>query len=115
MNEKTTPKTSDKPGTRSAWQPLILAIAAALVPPALGLVDLVLRPLLDPASVNPAAGFRGGGVAGLLISLALSILAIITGFRLLQAGERSWVVWAGIVVALLVASFWIILVVWRIL
>ena len=96
------------PGKDAGWA-LGLGLGAVLVVPLLGTLNATLRRLLDPVSVNPGnqSILGGGGLAVTLLSLALSVAALAAGIRALRAGARSWAVWAGLLLALLVMGFWL--------
>jgi hypothetical protein len=65
----------------------------------LGLFASLIRPLLidagSPAG-SPAFGIGLGGIAN-----ALCLGTLVTGLLALRRGERSWVVWLGLLPALL--------------
>lgn len=66
------------PTTNLAWWSLSLGVAASLIGP-----------------------FLGFGFMGLLLSITTVVTTII-GYRL---GERSWIMWLGLVIALAVAIY----------
>lgn len=100
---------SQRPKTRLAWQAMWLGIACLFVPLFLGTFAAVIRPMIDKISsegVGIAFGFGAG-----IFSLVLSLFALVTGIRAFKSGERSWVLWIGFVPALLIALFWIAMIV----
>jgi len=109
MNQNIISNFSERPRTKNTWRALGLGMIAFLIVPTLGVLTSTLRPLIDPESVNPdnQGILGGGGFASAVISLLLSIAAILAGYQALRAGERSWVVWAGLLLALLVSGFWV--------
>jgi hypothetical protein len=97
-----------KPAAKVAWWALWLSIISLLVVPSLGAVNTILRPLLDPASGNPGGprGFIPMGFVSGVLSFILAVSALVAGIRAYKMGERSWVVWVGLVLAIIVSLFW---------
>jgi hypothetical protein len=90
---------------------MILGLSSLLIVPLLGLLDAIIRPILDPESVNPNAGLlRGSGFASCVFSLIFAVLSLVTGMRATKNGERSWAVWAGMLAALLAGGFWVFMI-----
>lgn len=102
-------KFNEKPKSKTAWQALWLGLSTLLIPPFLGFFAAVLRPLIDPASMEgreDTLGFEMGfGVVG--VTLILTFFAIKTSVKAYRLGERSWVMWLGLIPALLIGFFWI--------
>ena len=99
MNIKVISKFNERPKTRLAWWVLGLGIGLLLVELFLGLFASLIRALLidagSPAG-SPAFGIGLGGIAN-----ALCLGTLVTGLLALRRGERSWVVWLGLLPALL--------------
>ena len=99
MNIKVISKFNERPKTRLAWWVLGLGMGMLLIELILGLFTSLIRPLLidagSPAG-SPAFGIGLGGIAN-----ALCLGTLVTGLLTLRRGERSWVVWLGLLPALL--------------
>lgn len=48
------------------------------------------------------------GMGGLLLEVALTAAALLTGIRALRGGERSWLTLLGLALAVVVGGFWIL-------
>ena len=89
-----------------------LGLSTIFIFPILGIFASVIRPILDPASVNPERTIWGEvGFALGVFGLILSVSSIATGISAYKKGERSWVLWVGFVPAVLVGGFWIFMIV----
>ncbi len=65
----------------------------------------MLRRILNPEGVNPYMGLSlGGDIAEFVLSLAIAVSALVVAMRALSNGERSWLVWSGMLLALLVGG-----------
>ena len=115
MKKEVISKFKEKPRTKTAWWAMGLGLATIFGGPLLGIFAAFVRPIIDKASmvgrassgnVGAAMGFGSG-----VISLILSVSAIITGVRAYKKGERSWVLWAGFVPAILVGAFWVFMII----
>jgi len=85
---------------------MVLGLAAIFVSfIALCIFNSALRPMINEAFNNMNAGGTVGFVVGIL-ALALSISALVTGFRAFKKHERSWALWLGFVPAVLIFLFW---------
>jgi hypothetical protein len=88
-----------------------LGLGSLLVMPILGIFDSVIRPMIDPISVNSEnTGLRIGFGVG-VVALIFSISNIVAGVSAFKKGERSWVLWVGFVPAILVGAFWIFMII----
>src|SRR5512133_3780942 len=94
-----------KPRTRRAWLTMYLGLATLLIPLFLGILMTVYRQVFDKASLNRENTGLRMGFGPSMIALILGIYTIVTGIRALRKGESSWVLWAGIVPAVLVIGF----------
>lgn len=99
----------EKPKTKTAWWAMRLGLGTILVGPLLGIFTAVIRPLIDKASSENVGATIGFGVG--VISLILSVSALVAGTRAFKKGERSWVLWVGFVPAILIGAFWIIMII----
>lgn len=99
----------EKPKTKTAWRAMWLGLCTILVGPILGIFAAVLRPIIDKASSESVGATVGFGVGVFL--LVFSIAALVAGMRAFKKGERSWVLWAGFIPAILVGAFWIFMVI----
>lgn len=113
MEQKIISKFKEKPKTKTAWRAMYLGVATFFIPPILGTFAAVIRPMIDPASMEGRETdylgmFMGFSLA--IFSLILSILALVTSIRAFKMGERSWVLWLGFVPAILIAIFWIMMI-----
>lgn len=114
MNKEIISRFKEKPKTRIAWRAMWLGLSTLLIPPFLGIFSAVIRPMIDPASMegresDPLGMSMGFGVG--IFSLSLSIFAFITGIRAFKQGERSWLLWLGFVPATFIVCFWIMMIV----
>lgn len=102
----------EKPKTKNAMLALYLALAALVAPPLLGLLSSLFRFVFDRASYDqmPSAANPVGGIGGVMLSFFLSVLALLSALRAYRLGERSWVMWVGLVLSLVVGLFWVILI-----
>lgn len=104
-------KFKEKPKTRIAWRAMWLGLGTLLVPPFLGIFAAVIRPMIDAASLKSGSGADTIGMvfgfAAALFALALSVSALVAGISAFKKGERSWVLWVGLVPAILIGCFWI--------
>lgn len=101
----------EKPKTKVAWWALYLGIATIFIPFLLGMFTSFIRPILDQASVNPENIGIGVGFGGGILSLALSISALVAGIIAFRKGERSWVPVTGFVLAAIVCVFWVVMII----
>ncbi len=106
MKNKVIGKFKDKPRTNTGWWVLYLGFATLLLPVMLGTFIAGFRPIIDPVSVNQGNTGISMGMGAVLVALILSICTIITFVRAYKSGERSWVLWTGLIPAVLVGGFW---------
>lgn len=97
------------PKTSLAWWAFGLGIGTLFVFPFLGIFGAVISPFISLVFgelVSQVIGFMiGFGVLG------VSISAVLVGIRAYRKGERSWVLWVGLLPALLVAAGWVFMVI----
>ncbi len=102
-------KFKEKPRNKSTWRAMWFSISSFLVFPVvrllIGVVNRVLGSMSDsrPTAVSP----------GMLIatsSLGLAITGLVLSIRAFRTGERSWVVWLGLVISALVTLFWVFMI-----
>ena len=113
MPQEIISKFREKPKNKTAWRAMWLGLATFLIFPALGIFAAIINPLIIRIT-----GERIGMVSGfvmVILSLMLSISALIIGIRAFRQGERSWVLWVGFIPAILVGLFWIFMIVGEIL
>ena len=109
MKEKIISKFKEKPKTKTAWWAMGLGLATILGGPLLGIFTTVVRPMIDKASsenVGAAIGF-----SLMIVSLILSVSALVAGILAFKKGERSWVLWVGFVPAILTGAFWVFMII----
>jgi hypothetical protein len=113
MTEPIVSTFKEKPKTKTGWWTLWLGISALLVIPVLAFSATLVRRLLDPVSFKemPPGIVAGPAFNAFLVSFTLSILAVVTGIRAIKSGERSWAIWVGLLPAIVMASFWLMMVV----
>lgn len=99
----------EKPKTKTAWQAMYLGLATFLAVPFIGIFAAVIRPIIDKVS-NENIGAVIGFLIGPLV-LILPVFALIYSIRAFKQGERSWVMWVGFIPAILVAVFWVFMIV----
>ena len=85
-----------------------LGLSTLLIFPLLGIFAAVIRPIIDKASSENTGAVMGFGTG--IVSLILSVFALVTGIRAFRKGERSWGLWIGFVPAILVGAFWIFMI-----
>jgi hypothetical protein len=113
MKKEIISRFKEKPKTKLAWRAMYLGLSVFLVPPFLGIFAAVIRPVIDRASSENVGAAVGFGVGAMV--LVLSVLALITSIRAYRQGERSWVMWLGLVPAILIGAFWIFMIIGEIL
>ena len=86
-----------------------LGLGTILIFPILGIFTSVLRPMLDKAGGENTGASIGFGI--LAFSLILSVSALVTGFYAYRKGDRSSMLWVGLVPALVVAAFWVFMII----
>ena len=89
-------------GRRAFW----LAIGAAvwgLLFPSLGALGRAVLGDSERARIMLPTG-----MVGVVLELALTVAALLTGIRALRGGERSWLVVLGFALAVIVGGFWIL-------
>ena len=109
MEKEVISKFKEKPKTKTAWRAMYLGLSTFLIGPFLGIYVAVIRPIIDRASsenTGAAIGFNFG-----IVSLILSVFALVTCIRAFKKGERSWVLWVGFVPAILSGAFWILMII----
>lgn len=99
----------EHPKTKIAWWAMWLGLSVIGVGPILGTFAGAIRPIIDKTT-NENVGATIGFSFGIII-LALSISALFVAIRAYKLGERSWVMWVGLVPAIIVALFWILMIV----
>ena len=99
----------DKPHYKSTWKALYFGLSTIFVFPFLGIFASIINPIISRV-IGQTFGI-GVGFSVAILSLTLSILALVFGIKALKKGERSWVLWIGFVPAVLVACFWIFMIV----
>jgi hypothetical protein len=99
-----------KPKTKGAWQVMWIGLLSLLVGPFFGFFMSVIRNVFDPVSYNPTTGLPVG-LVGVFLGLGLSITTIVSFIKLYKSGERSLVLWAGFIPAVLVGVFWIFMII----
>lgn len=90
-----------------------LGLSCLLIPPFLGIFASVLKPLIDPASMLGRTDRLGiqMGVGLVALSLALVFLALKSSIKAYLLGERSWVMWLGLISSMAIGLFWIMMIV----
>jgi len=92
-----------KPKLRLAWVAMALGLAALLEIPLFALYSLIGRQM-QRAGVQSGPGV---GIFGILITL----VAFITSFIIYRKGERSWVLWVGLISAIVIGAFWLLMII----
>ncbi len=100
-------KFKERPKTSTAWWAMGLGIGSLFVMPFLGIMAAVVVPYLD--TVTHGAGIFGGFM-GAIIAIAITFAALVTTIRAYRKGERSWVMWLGLIPALLTSCLWIVMI-----
>jgi len=96
------------PKTRTSWWAMVLGLSIFPIGPLLGTFAAVGRPMIDRAiseEVGAAAGF-----GFVILLLFLFVAALVTSIRAYRKGERSWVMWAGLIPSILVGAFLIVMI-----
>jgi len=99
----------EKPKTKTAWWAMGLGLATFFIPTFLGIFAAVIRPIIDTASSENFGVVIGFGAG--IFALILAISSLVMGICAFKKGERSWVLWVGFVPSILVAAFWIFMIV----
>lgn len=102
-------KFRERPKTKTAWRAMGLGLGSVLTGPALGINAAIIRPTIERAVGEKSAVAVASGLAVLL--LLLPVVALVLGIKAFRKGERSWVLWAGFVPAVLACAFLVFLVV----
>jgi len=102
-------KFKENPKTKIAWWAMYLGLGSVIVIPFLGIFASAIRPIIDKASSENTGASIGFGVG--VVCLILSVAALVTGIIAYKKGERSFAVWLGLVPAILVAAFWILMII----
>jgi len=109
MKNEVISKFKEKPKTKTAWWAMGLGLATILVVQVLlSIFAAVIRPMIDKASNENIGATIGFSV--MIFALVLSVSALVAGILAYRKGERSWVLWAGFVPAILTGAFWIIMI-----
>lgn len=80
------------------------AVTASFI--ALIVLNTGLRSWLDEALNNQNAAETVSFVIG-LIALAFSVSGIISNIKAFKTGDRSWSVWVGLVLSIVLSIFWL--------
>ena len=110
MKEKILSSFKEKPKTKNAWKVMWIGLSSLLVGPFFGYFMAFLRKTLDPISYNPSLGLPTGFL-GVILGLGLAITSIVLFVKNYKLGERSYVLWIGLIPAILISSFWIFMIV----
>lgn len=95
----------EKPKTKIAWWGMGLGLGTFVLGPFLtGIFTAVIRPALDKATSENTGAAVGINLG--FVSLILSVVALVVNIRAFKKGERSWVMWAGFIPAMLSGAFW---------
>jgi len=105
-------KFGEKPKNKTTWYGLWFGLGASLVPLFLGVFTSVIRPLIDPASMEGREYGLGVeiGFGAVMISLVLVFFALKILIKSYKLGERSWVVWLGLILSILIFLNWIFMI-----
>ncbi len=93
--------TKNKPKTWVAWLAMVLGLLVALEMPALAAFSY-LSNRMAATEFGPSIGITG---------ILLTAAALIAGMVAYRKGERSWVLWVGLIPALLLGAFWALMLV----
>jgi hypothetical protein len=102
-------KFKSRAATKAAQWTMGLGLGTILIFPILVIFTSVLRPILDKVSGENTGISIGFGI--LAFSLILSVSALSTGFYAYRKGDRSSTLWAGLIPALVVAAFWVFMII----
>lgn len=102
-------KPTDIPTSQNHIQILGIGLFSVVIAPLFGYLNAFLRKIFEPVSYNPGQGFSPGMV-GFLLSMGLAITAILKFIKCYKSGEKSWKLWAGIIPAIAVGCFWILMI-----
>jgi MFS family permease len=103
MKNKIISKLKEKPKTKLAWWTMGLGLSIIFAGRILSIIVTMLF-----RSINPVEMGEAGGVFGfnpVMVSFALAISTLIVGFIAFKKGERSWVLWVGLIPAILFCAF----------
>jgi membrane protease YdiL (CAAX protease family) len=99
--------TNERPALAATWWAMILSICSALVLIILPVFVSVIRPALD----NSGEGSAAFGLNLGLLSPIFAIVALAISLFGLTKGERSWVVWVGFSISILMVGFWVVFII----
>jgi len=107
----------EKPKNKIVWKAMYLGLGSLFIPPALGIFSIVIRCITDPISMEGRTDYVGMsmGFGGVILALILSISALRVNVQVYKMGERSWVMWLGLIPAIVIGIFWIFMIVGEIL
>ncbi|MFH0828567.1 MAG: hypothetical protein V1907_00070 [Candidatus Kerfeldbacteria bacterium] len=98
---------NEQPKTTTARKAMYLALAAIVAIPFLGTFAGAIRPMID-RKFNENVGAGVGITVGIVI-LALSVSALVMSIRAYRQGDRSREMWFGLIPAILVTAFWVLM------
>lgn len=91
-----------------------LGLSLLLIPPFLGTFAALSQYWSDPESMRDRSGIdvlgAGIGFGIVLLSFILIYFALRYSIRTYKQGERSWVVWVGLVSAILIGLFCVMMI-----
>lgn len=99
----------EKPKTKNGQWSMWLGLIAIFTPIILGTFGAAIRPMIDRAFSENVGATVGFGVG--IFALILSALALVTSIRAFRFGERSWGVWLGLILAIMIGLFWVMMIV----
>jgi hypothetical protein len=92
-----------------------MGLSLLLIPPLLGIFAAVIRPMIGQRVLQ---GKNGEDYLGMILGFvlavavfALTIFALRTNIRAYKLGERSWVMWLGLVPALLIDAWFVFMII----
>lgn len=98
MKKEVISKFKEMPKTKVAWWAMILGLGPVLLGPILGVIAALLSSIINKADEAVGGAI---GLCAVFIPLIFVIAAIITSVCAFVKGERSWVVWARFIPAIL--------------
>lgn len=99
----------EKPINRMTWVGLCLGVASVVTVPFFGAMNAVVRPKIDNLAGEAIGNiFGAGSVVAWLTLLTISLIINIRSFR---KGERSWVMWVGLLLSTVIAGMMLLMIV----
>ncbi|NTV44674.1 MAG: hypothetical protein HGA67_03180 [Candidatus Yonathbacteria bacterium] len=98
-----------KSASRTVRVAAVLGVLSLLLPTMLGMFAAVGAPLFTAVFGEMAGRITGFGIG--IGALLFTILVVVMAIRAWRTGERSVLVWVGVVPAILIVLFWVVMII----